>query len=60
MFQRGADRTGWKKPRTKRIDANERDAILAAIRADPYDLEGIAVRFGLGVSTIEKLAPYAD
>src|SRR3954471_15665466 len=49
-FDPGADRSGWKKPRTKRIDAKERDAIIAAIRAAPGDLDAIAGRFNLGHS----------
>lgn len=52
-------RTGWKKPRTRRIDAKERDRLHEAIRAYPDDLEVIARRFGLGVSTVQKHAKLA-
>lgn len=58
-FVREADRSGWKKPRTKRIDAREHDAIIAAIRASPGDLDAIAGRFNLSHSTIAKMAVLA-
>lgn len=58
-FARGQSRSGWKKPRTKRIDARERDEIHAAIRAAPDQLEAIAERFGLGISTIRAHAELA-
>lgn len=58
-FARGEDRGGWKKPRSKPIDAKERDAILDALRETPADIDGIAARFDLGRSTIVKMAEVA-
>lgn len=58
-FQRKENRTGWKKPRARRIDAKERDRLHEAIRAYPDDLEMIAKRFDLGLSTIKRHAEIA-
>ena len=42
------------RPRA-RITGKERDAIIAALRDDPQNVEGIALRFGRGASTVLKL-----
>jgi hypothetical protein len=55
-FVAGVNRSGWKKPRTRRIDAEERDRLHAAIREASEDLEAIAQRFELGMSTVRKHA----
>lgn len=50
------DRTGWTKPRAKRITGAEYDRIRAAAAARPDELEAIAEEFGLGLITIRNIA----
>lgn len=50
------DRRNWKVPRRRAIKADEYDAIMAAVKAEPGEVDAIAQRFGLSVVTVEKLA----
>ncbi|HWH22490.1 MAG TPA: hypothetical protein VNT25_04255 [Allosphingosinicella sp.] len=43
-----------------RITWKERDAIVAALRANPDDVEGVARRFGRSLSTVAKLRQKAQ
>lgn len=43
------------KRRGAPIKVKERDAIIAALQADPHDIEGVAAKFNRGISTILKL-----
>lgn len=53
-----ADRSHWKKA-GPRITPQRHDALIAAIRATPNDLEEIAARFDLGINTVRRYVGFA-
>ena len=52
------DRSHWKKP-GPRITPKRHDALIAAIRAKPDDLEAVAAQFDLGLNVIRRYAGFA-